>query len=203
MQRFFGGSAAATYETGIANSIAHDRDSAGTENVGVVLEFRGKDDGESHAIEERVSDFSLKPRGAGRNPVAETYAVPVQDHAVEEGTTERQHEPVAVQRRASTGRRYIIEAHAAVLQSKGESAEAGAEHEDHFSNSPPADLGGVAREPGVDVMNLQPGCRERKTVEQRLHHQALAVDRRWRVGENEELHLGLECDAARERVRRT
>ena len=90
-----------------------------------------------------------------------------------------------------------------MAESQGDRVQAATDQAQKFARTKATDVTRILRQLRIDVKESQITHHAGKTFDQRLHHQTLAVDR-WRgVRENEELHLGLESGAVRERVRRT
>lgn len=163
--------------------------------MGVGGEFGSEDNGEVGATEKDAGDDALECVVV--EPFAEADRVPVEDESRKKRTAEEHHDEVAIERATFRGSGNVVKRHRAVTEAKGERANAGGEEGEEFAGTPAADVGRVAGEARIDVMKLKAGHGGGESVDEGLHHQALAVDG-WRgVSEDEKLQRGRHSDDGR------
>lgn len=170
---------------GDVEAVGHDRGATGGEELGVGGEGGSEHEREIGAAEEASGEPAL---GRGRmrvEPLAETGGVPVEDERGEKRPAEQHHDEIAVERTALAGGGHVIKGHRAVARAEREGAETRGEQGDEFRGTPAADVGGVAGKARVDVMQFQRRLGGGEVLDEGLHHEALAVDGRRRVRENE------------------
>lgn len=156
--------------TGICDAVTHDGDFAWHQRLRVSDELGSEDDRQVRTTEQLLSQPSLRWRGAVRQPRAEADAVPVEDEAVEKGSTQRHHDPVAIEWCASAGGGDVIKIHWAVSHPQGERVNTRSEEDEEFSEAPGSNVHHIARQADVDVKNFQVGCDRRQALDQSLHH---------------------------------
>ena len=169
-------------------AVGDDRGAAGREDLGVGGQFGGEDEGEIGAAEEKARQRTFGSMLG--EPLAEADGVPVQDEPRKKRAAKQHHEEVAIERAAFSGRGNVVEGHRPVAGAERERAEAGGEERGEFARAPAADVGEVTGEARVDVMEFELGRSDGQTGDEGLHHEALAVDGRRRVSEDEELQRG-------------
>lgn len=157
------------------------------EVLGVGEEFGGERDGEFGAAEEASREDAFEGVGVVREPVAEADGVPVKNELGKERAAEEHHDPVATECGAFGGSGDVVEGHRTVTDAKREGTEAGGEEREEFGEAGTTDVGGIAGEADVDVVEFQVRRDGGEMVEEGLHHQALAVHGRGRVSEDEEM----------------
>jgi len=131
-------------------------------------------------------------------PVAEPDGMPVENREFKKRPAEQHHEPVAVERRAFTGRGNVVKAAHAMAKAAPERLDAIAQDQPEFFQPYFADVLQRLRNAAIDVMTLDGEFGPcvvfvrmpiaTQTVEHQFHHVTLPMMRRRGVGKNENLH---------------
>ena len=138
-------------------AVGDDGGAARTEVLGVGEECGGEGNREIGAAEEKLGEKAFGRGGVLNEPFAEADGVPVKDQCAKERSTEEHREPVTIERSAFGGRGDVVERHRSVAKTEPKRVEAGGEKGENLGGSPAADVGGVAREAGVDVVEREVG----------------------------------------------
>lgn len=183
--------AALPVREGIGDAVADDDGAVRVQVGDVGAEGFAEHEREFGAAEGAAGESAFEGFGVVLQPVAEAGGVPVEDEAGGERAAEKEQEKIAVEGDALAGRGHVIEVHAAVAQGESPDAPDGDGEREQFAPAPATDVGVVAREREVDVVQLDLGGGGGERVEQRLHHETLAVDGGRNLREDEQLHREL------------
>ncbi len=136
-------------------------------------------------IEYGVGEAAFERGGGGLQPFAQSAGVPVQDEARDDGADEAKDEDIAPQRDALAGRGDVIECIHLVVAGQFDRGAGGAPRGDKLHWLPAADVGRGGGQAQVDMKNFNIGGDLGESVDQRLHHDALAVVGRGNLSKDE------------------
>lgn len=171
----------------VCDAVAYDGDSAWAEVLGISAKIFAEHDGEVGAAKEEARKKFLRRERPLVQPFAEAAGMPVQHEAAEKRAAEEHHHPIAIERTALPGSGNIIQRVAAVPKPLRDGAQCKRDHAKNLRATPPPDLGVIAREREVHVVQFESGC-PGESVQHGLHHRTLAVKRRRSLREHENFH---------------
>ena len=180
--------------TRILNAIVDDADLVGQELFRVGQIVARKHDAQIHRAEQPVGQHPGTDGRGGLQPFCHAGGVPVQDDVFEKRPAKQHHQPVAVQRHAFARGRHVIKISHSVTKPQPDGLQAKPENEQDLGPLKLAHVFQAAGEPRVDMITFNspispvfggPSSRvPPKTLEHELHHVALAVMRRRRMGKD-------------------
>ena len=179
----------------VRNAVVDDAHAARKQFFRIGKIITREDEAQIHGPEQPVGGGAKGDDRLGFKPLGEAGGVPVQNHILKKWPAEQHHQPVAIEGDAFAGGGNVIKVFDAVAKPKPDGLQAKPEDKQDFYALKFADIRQPARETGIDVVTFEAERMRRarfffarvaaQAREHELHHVALAVVRRRRVGENQ------------------